>query len=327
MRLLDELAVRKTEYRTSDDLPLSFYLRGRDEVIQFVAEGGDLHEVAKTGINAVGNMAYIHRYESRLDYVRDKFSETLEALIEHGVDLELRDQIGRTPLLMSLPAEAIRMLIKGGADIEARDPYQHNAFFGIWEPEAVDVLADAGLSPNSRLDNGRAPLHSVFQGRLARALIRRGADPNAMDICGNTPLFTNVEHDVITALLAGGANVKHRNQFGETPLHYLCSYSFHPSGLRTAFDKARLLLEAGADPNAQDQEGNTPLHTCEDDGVAEILIAAGADPFILNNASKDASEETRSPAVRTVVVRHMHSSRTQAHQARKPRRLRGVSGR
>ena len=43
------------------------------------------------------------------------------------------------------------------------------------------------------------------------------------------------------------------------------------------------MLANGGDPNITDNDGDTPLHVCETRNVAEILLSANADPYILNN--------------------------------------------
>jgi ankyrin repeat protein len=50
-----------------------------------------------------------------------------------------------------------------------------------------------------------------------------------------------------------------------------------------------MMIDAGANLNVQDKNGNTPLHNAARFGneeIADILIEAGADVNILNNAGK-----------------------------------------
>ena len=48
----------------------------------------------------------------------------------------------------------------------------------------------------------------------------------------------------------------------------------------------KFLLSVGANPNLKDNDGDTPLHVCESAEVAELLLASGADPLLLNNENQ-----------------------------------------
>ena len=71
-----------------------------------------------------------------------------------------------------------------------------------------------------------------------------------------------------------------QDEAGRTLLHYFC----------TDLETVRVLLEAGANPNIRDTEkGETPLHIAvrkNEQRCVDLLLAAGANPLILNAAQE-----------------------------------------
>ena len=66
-----------------------------------------------------------------------------------------------------------------------------------------------------------------------------------------------------------------------------------------------LLLQFNANPNAQDFEGATPLHTAADGNniqCVEILIKAGADPFIRNEFGTKAIDIIKKKGYQSVLL-------------------------
>ncbi len=124
------------------------------------------------------------------------------------------------------------------------------------------------------------PLHwATVNGHkeVAELLIAKGADVNAKDAVGNTPLYNTilfnaiveVHKEIAELLIQNGADVNAQDKNGNTPLHLAAT-----SGLK---EVAELLIANGADVNAKKKFGRTPLHGAATKGIAELLIAKGAD--------------------------------------------------
>lgn len=123
---------------------------------------------------------------------------------------------------------------------------------------------------------------------------------DAVDILGRTGLMLAIiRNDLPFAnrQLEERAAVGNQDttRFGNTPLHFAVIRHY------AALPFVKLLLEYKADPNIRTRYGDTPLHYLvrfnisnkERDGIANMLIQAGADPFIKNKKNISAFDEAR----------------------------------
>jgi ankyrin repeat protein len=116
-----------------------------------------------------------------------------------------------------------------------------------------------------------------------RFLLVNGADPNKTNWNGSSVLshaiicsksFGNpAAHDeTLRLLLDFGSDVNQTNQLGVTPLALAAL-----TGDTTAI---RRLIAAGAQVNSRTKGGATPLHVAANTKVADLLLQAGADPYL-----------------------------------------------
>ncbi|RHY26544.1 hypothetical protein DYB32_007509 [Aphanomyces invadans] len=164
---------------------------------------------------------------------------------------------------------------------------------------------------------GTAGSASTFKFRM---ISRSGGDydPNGYTLSNNhrqkpprpvekTPGDTALHHAVnsgneldVMTLLENGASVLAMNSLGRTPLHAAAAL---PN-----LEVVALLVDWDSDLSAQDLAGNTPLHLATDPHVCRMLLEAGSDPNILNNAGRttllDAAERGDLQVVKALCNAH-----------------------
>ena len=201
----------------------------------------------------------------------DRFDKymTVEAardMVEHGVDVNVKDNDGSTPL--------IKVVWHGHLDV-------------------VKYLVSQGADVNEA-KNGWTPLHrAAARGHLdvVKYLVSQGADVNAKNNDGGTPFFMAAVHghlDVVKYLVSQGADVNTEYNGGETLLFLPANKGF--------LDIVKYLVSQGADVNAEDNDGRTPLHWAAYNGELDIvkyLVSQGVDV----NAEDDAGETPLDKAI------------------------------
>jgi predicted Fe-Mo cluster-binding NifX family protein len=131
--------------------------------------------------------------------------EHVEMAIDRGVDLNIADNHGQTPLHVACDkghGSIVTMLIDGGADLnvakrDGQTPLHRACFFG--HESVVRVLIDGGADLNITDGRGWTPLHVcsvvAYTTRIdealldiLRVLILNGADTQARDSQGRLPV-------------------------------------------------------------------------------------------------------------------------------------------
>ncbi|MFC1524470.1 ankyrin repeat domain-containing protein [Thermodesulfobacteriota bacterium] len=143
-------------------------------------------------------------------YVEDDPPPTVQYLLDAGVEVEVFDDEGMTPLLESCawgePENGVA-LIKAGADINHRNQEGMTGMHILAakgehyrSQDLIDALVDNGFDINTANEQGDTPLHLAvksYQGlstyskkdflETMRHMIAKGADPTQQNLSGETP--------------------------------------------------------------------------------------------------------------------------------------------
>ncbi|MFP3014819.1 MAG: ankyrin repeat domain-containing protein [Wolbachia sp.] len=174
--------------------------------------------------------------------IKDVKVKEIDDLINGGVNVNVRDQNGMTPLHYAAKKhneDIANALIKVGADVNAKD------------------------------QDGRTPLHWAAIERnegVANALIKAGADVNAKDDYGRIPLHWAVNAgsiEVTQILLETKVNVNAQDKNGKAPLH-LAAKENHA-------ELVKVLLSNRADISVKDHHGDTPFNLTTNEEIKALL--------------------------------------------------------
>jgi ankyrin repeat protein len=189
-----------------------------------------------------------------------------QLLLDHGVNINVRDEMGRTPLHESL--------------INLCDGPDYDYYI-----DAVRFLLDHGADVGA-LDNNRStPLHVVSEYgnvKASRLLLERGADVDALDNDHSTPLHMASQHGNVKAarlLLERGANAHAQNKNNQTPIQLLMANIFDKKDQGDRIDAIRLSLELDGDVDSTNSEHETLLHQESYSGnfeAVQLLLEHGA---------------------------------------------------
>ena len=227
------------------------------------------------------------------DAVSDNNLAAVRRLLENGADVEEDGGYGSSPLVIAVFdnfSDIVEVLIEHGANVNARNDVSGRAPLHSAASqnsrESAELLIANGANVRVRSDNGVEVLHSAAVGdhpEMGRYLISRGANVDPADNDGATPLhwlgcksdsnFCGVNTDLYFdgspgvefagMLISRGANINAKDDNGETPLH---------SATRAENrDLIELLVVLGADLNARNNNGETALDLADGAGYFDDL--------------------------------------------------------
>ena len=253
--------------------------------------------------------------------VNMNLKDIVELLIQHGADINTKDQWGTTPLFWSVNnlyfyeslvdvIDIMNLLIANGADVNSKtEQGWPNIFFAAdaGKTEAVKLLLEAGADISFKDDAGQTALHVAAQNGhtdVVELLLDKGADINVKDKEGRTPLHLAAESadgDIVALLLDKGVDINAKDDSGFTALHHAARL-----GKKNV---AELLIASGADIDTKDKQGHTPLYVAVNHGykVAELLMNKGADSSIETESGRTLLElaQERKQAESTIPVPDM----------------------
>jgi ankyrin repeat protein len=157
--------------------------------------------------------------------------DTMNQLLELGMDKNARDKDGRTPLMWVVSAEAdeelMEALVDHGADVNMQNFTGETALFIAAQrglEDKVDYLLENGANVHVKNLDGATALHAAAatgSEAIVVALVRYGSFLNAKDDEGDSPLHWAVREghaELVSLLVRLGADVNCVNNDGETPL-------------------------------------------------------------------------------------------------------------
>ncbi|KAJ5959558.1 uncharacterized protein N7479_006708 [Penicillium vulpinum] len=224
-------------------------------------------------------------------------TEVFEPLLQlPSLQLECRDDKGRTLILCTSEPEVIRHLVDRGADITAQDKSGKTVVHALIARQAKEenisimrALFDKDPSIVQIGDEaGDTPLHYALRKRPIQfkhveLLLEYGADLHQPDSNGDTALHilcrrASNHKTRIEQLLALGLGINARNKKGETPLMHclaegrLRSSMWSYSGDSSSDNDSLLLLQdLGADFHARNDAGMSMLHVVAGRKVRDTL--------------------------------------------------------
>ena len=262
-------------------------------------------------------------------------------LINEGVDIEMRDEMGLTALHYAARAglrSVVELLVKKGADVnvvtlQKYTPLHFAASRGHYE--IVKFLLEHGASVDIRAKRGTPLVGAIENGHLevVKLLLDSGADVSKMPTLILSAVSSGKE-EMVRLLIERGVNdvnVKRWNglfalmQAVNKGLNNIVSLllkngadvnlkrdSDNWTSLHLAVQKGDaemvkvLLVATGIDVNAQDKDGNTPLHLAALQGhfdIVNLLLKQNADVTLKNNEEKKAFDLASSEEIKNVLDR------------------------
>lgn len=160
--------------------------------------------------------------------------EILELLLANGIDKNDRDADGNSPLIWVVtsdgPEEMLEALVDHGASINLKNFVGESALSLACQrgfAHKAEYLLENGADPNNGNLDGATPLHAAAalgDVALIDLLVRWGAHVNAVDDEGDSPLHWAVrETKYATAqrLIELGADLSLANEDGENPVELM----------------------------------------------------------------------------------------------------------
>jgi ankyrin repeat protein len=233
-------------------------------------------------------------------------------LLDGGASVDARDRFGARPLSHAARnghLGMVELLLARGAPINARNLAGATALYYAAERGHVAVVqrliergADVKLSGRSGLSPVAA---SAYAGNdtIVDMLIAHGADERAPDETGKPPIVyaaARAKLDVVKRLLARDVDVNARYAHDLTLLMWAAGPDekvAEPDAIKVV----TYLLDAGAHVDDRDARGRTALMIAAEGGhagIANLLIARGADASLKDRGGKAAADLTTVSSLR-----------------------------
>ncbi|XP_023232253.1 titin homolog [Centruroides sculpturatus] len=252
-------------------------------------------KISTSDIHGAHPMHYVAQMSGRYNPNRRAALGVLRLLLQHGAQVDCRDQEGRQPLLWAAcsgSSDAILSIISAGGSIDAKDNDGLSALHyaaSRGHTDCVDVLITLCGANIDETDNSgcTALYYSVAMGQAdcTQLLLKYGSDADHRDLKGRTPAHCGAAKghlEMLKILENHGANLWIRNLKGDLPLHEAVHF-----GRKDLV--CWLLDQRNNAVNAPNIHGKTPLHivaTNNNIELCQLLIDRGASLNALMKTSK-----------------------------------------
>ena len=219
--------------------------------------------------------------------------EMLQAIINHGAEINATDTNGRTALMIACAkgnSDAINTLLEAGADPKITDADGETCLYyavdGCCSKEVLQIIINHGADVNATNTNNVTALMTAYKKSNADAIcvfLNAGASRDVVvadrNICFHDAVSRAFSKEVLQAMISHGSDVNSTNTNNVTPLMMACQ--------KGNIDVISVLLTAGSNPNLANDDGDTWLHCCVEVGcskeVLEAIINHGVDVNAANN--------------------------------------------
>jgi ankyrin repeat protein len=252
---------------------------------------------------------------------------TAQTLLENGIDPDLHDRYGKTPLYHAVSfneTNAVELLLAHHADPNGSvisrtesefpaTPLQYAAYMG--NLRIASMLITAGAHIDTQGPTGRTALQFAVLGThldVIRYLLERGADLKIRDADGTSPLDDAVWRgylDVVAILLANGASLNQgETKTGATPIN--------EAAYQGDTRLVRYFLQFSPDLSIRDTKGYTPIENAARRGKeSSALLLLDAEAKLRKTPSSwertlDAAIKEDEPALVGALLQHGLSANT-----------------
>ena len=227
-------------------------------------------------------------------------------LLDGGATVDARDRLGARPLSHAARnghLEMVDLLLARGAPINARNLAGATALYFAAERGHVAVaqrLIERGADVKLTGRTGISPVAAAaYAGSdaIVEMLLAHGADERAPDETGKPPIVyaaARAKLDIVRRLLARDIDVNARYANDLTLLMWAAGPD-EKVAESNAVKVVTYLLDVGAHIDDRDARGRTALMIAAEGGrseIANLLLARGADPSLMDNAGKRAADLT-----------------------------------
>ncbi|KAK8134966.1 Nucleoside phosphorylase domain protein [Apiospora sp. TS-2023a] len=195
-----ECAKVKTNFDPAMKTPIfqALLYGGAESLSQFISMGADVRATHHFG--SLLHLCQVNdkfgpgdwRYDHETPVMRQ--ADICKLLIDHGVEVNIRDYKGRTPLFYA-NQDVIKLLLETGADIHAQDNEGLTPLHIPLDKWSVDICVSEGIQRGNDVNpqdvSGLTPLHYASCIEVERSvLVEKGLNPTERDNDGNTLLDT-----------------------------------------------------------------------------------------------------------------------------------------